>query len=299
MKKIPLCVVCLLFCVVIAFAHPGSTDGNGGHYNRSTGEYHYHHGYPAHQHPNGVCPYDYHDRTGWDSGTSGSGSSSRHSPTVKYQPETDTSSQSTRTELPEIIKLILKHPILSLIFLALITGWIILFAQRLRAERILGEHGGVAKIASQFRVDMAELYERKRLCASQFSGIVSGSTPALLSNPLSINNASPSVRFLRRFYHVPYDAYINRDGNPASIIIHGNFDIYTVWINSQNTIYHNSTCYYASRGRPISVYCLPHNARPCAKCRPRLPDMSWVAPYREALDALSVIGVHEISPHDL
>lgn len=38
-------------------SHPGRTDSNGGHYNRSTGEYHYHHGYPAHQHINGVCPY--------------------------------------------------------------------------------------------------------------------------------------------------------------------------------------------------------------------------------------------------
>jgi hypothetical protein len=40
------------------------TDGNGGHYNSSTGEYHYHHGYPAHSHTNGVCPYEYDDKTG-------------------------------------------------------------------------------------------------------------------------------------------------------------------------------------------------------------------------------------------
>ena len=39
------------------FSHPGRTDSSGGHYNRSTGEYHYHHGHPAHQHINGVCPY--------------------------------------------------------------------------------------------------------------------------------------------------------------------------------------------------------------------------------------------------
>ena len=52
------------------YAHPGRTDSRGGHYNRSTGEYHYHHGYPAHQHPNGVCPYDFNDRTGQSSGSS-------------------------------------------------------------------------------------------------------------------------------------------------------------------------------------------------------------------------------------
>lgn len=40
-------------------AHSGRTDSNGGHYNHSTSEYHYHHGYPAHQHPNGICPYEF------------------------------------------------------------------------------------------------------------------------------------------------------------------------------------------------------------------------------------------------
>ena len=52
------------------YAHPGKTDSNGGHYDRSTGEYHYHHGYPAHQHPGGKCPYNYDDKTGANSGSS-------------------------------------------------------------------------------------------------------------------------------------------------------------------------------------------------------------------------------------
>ena len=42
---------------LICFAHSGGTDSNGGHYNRYTGEYHYHHGEKAHQHPNNICPY--------------------------------------------------------------------------------------------------------------------------------------------------------------------------------------------------------------------------------------------------
>lgn len=71
MKRIPglLMAVLLLALTVPAYAHPGKTDANGGHYNRSTGEYHYHHGYPEHQHPGGVCPYAYDDRTGYNSGT--------------------------------------------------------------------------------------------------------------------------------------------------------------------------------------------------------------------------------------
>lgn len=47
----------------IAYAHSGKTDEYGGHYDNSTGEYHYHHGYPAHQHTNGICPYDFDDKT--------------------------------------------------------------------------------------------------------------------------------------------------------------------------------------------------------------------------------------------
>lgn len=52
-------VFLLLFCLTIpTFAHSGRTDSNGRHYDHSTGKYHYHHGYSAHQHPNGVCPYE-------------------------------------------------------------------------------------------------------------------------------------------------------------------------------------------------------------------------------------------------
>lgn len=57
-----------------AAAHPGGTDASGGHHDRSGGSYHYHHGYSAHQHTGGVCPYDFDDRTGESSGMS-SGSS--------------------------------------------------------------------------------------------------------------------------------------------------------------------------------------------------------------------------------
>lgn len=73
----------LLFCAfaISAVAHSGGTDSNGGHTNHSTGEYHYHHGYSAHQHydmdDDGVldCPYDFKDKTG---GNIGSNSSSTH-----------------------------------------------------------------------------------------------------------------------------------------------------------------------------------------------------------------------------
>ncbi len=49
----------LIFIILSVFplAHQGNTDYYGGHYVSGTNNYHYHHGYSAHTHPNGICPY--------------------------------------------------------------------------------------------------------------------------------------------------------------------------------------------------------------------------------------------------
>lgn len=78
-------VVAALIIPIGALSHPGKTDASGGHYNRSTGEYHYHHGYPEHQHINGQCPYNFDDKTGQRSGTSSS--SKKSSPTPSPTPK--------------------------------------------------------------------------------------------------------------------------------------------------------------------------------------------------------------------
>lgn len=43
MIGIGILIVCIIY-VLTVYSHPGRTDSNGGHYNRSTGEYHYHTG---------------------------------------------------------------------------------------------------------------------------------------------------------------------------------------------------------------------------------------------------------------
>ena len=100
MKKLISLMLVLLLLILFAFtalAHPGRTDSNGGHYNRSTGEYHYHHGYSAHQHPNGECPYDFDDKTGSNSGyylkpdttTSSKSSSYKTTSSIIFSDDTD------------------------------------------------------------------------------------------------------------------------------------------------------------------------------------------------------------------
>lgn len=63
-KTSKMVVLILMFCISLIMlnlfvsAHSGDTDSQGGHYDYSTNEYHYHHGYPPHQHDNGNCPYE-------------------------------------------------------------------------------------------------------------------------------------------------------------------------------------------------------------------------------------------------
>lgn len=60
MRKTILLIIIILLCIFtsISLAHSGRTDSSGGHYDYSTGKYHYHHGYSAHQHINGICPFE-------------------------------------------------------------------------------------------------------------------------------------------------------------------------------------------------------------------------------------------------
>lgn len=90
MKKTAIILSMLLFCFSLsptAYAHPGRTDANGGHYNRSTGEYHYHNGGSSNSKP-----------------SSGSTSTNNTSPTVRptsTPTETPTKSPtSTPTKTP-------------------------------------------------------------------------------------------------------------------------------------------------------------------------------------------------------
>lgn len=48
--------ICFVLYFGHIFAHSGGTDSDGGHLNHTTGDYHFHHGFPPHSHEDG-CPY--------------------------------------------------------------------------------------------------------------------------------------------------------------------------------------------------------------------------------------------------
>lgn len=107
-----ICISIMLALPQIARAHPGGTDSSGGHTDRSTGEYHYHHGYSAHQHYDmdgdgkADCPYDFRDNTGHRNGSSNSGDPGNNATTppvliIPDIPEPDIPKYSTEPTVPK------------------------------------------------------------------------------------------------------------------------------------------------------------------------------------------------------
>lgn len=89
MKKILFYLIAICCVYTTVFAHAGGTDSSGGHWDRSSNEYHYHHGHPSHQHVNGSCPYAFSDLTDQNTSTT-------IEPTASSQ-----SSKSTTLDIPE------------------------------------------------------------------------------------------------------------------------------------------------------------------------------------------------------
>ena len=120
-KRLLTLLLCLFLLCPYALAHGGKTDANGGHYDRSTGEYHYHHGYPAHQHydmdGDGIidCPYDFDDQT--DHSSHGGSSQSRSDSsqdaqsTPRPSPQKSDDSKAKHISTGEIVVLAIFAPI--------------------------------------------------------------------------------------------------------------------------------------------------------------------------------------------
>ena len=93
-------ILSLLSIQISVYSHSGRTDANGGHKDNQNksglGSYHYHcGGYPAHLHPNGVCPYSSSSQSSTSSSSSGSSSTSGSSSSSSSSSKTTTSVPST------------------------------------------------------------------------------------------------------------------------------------------------------------------------------------------------------------
>lgn len=143
--------VFIISLIIPVFAHPGSLDENGGHYDRSTGEYHYHHGYSAHQHENGECPYDFKDNVDDDYTPNNNSSSNNHTyPDESITIEPTTKQVSASNGIREVE---------GFLILFLIIAFLVVFLYVLRGVSFLIE----TKKKNQQQADAIYIYNNERL----------------------------------------------------------------------------------------------------------------------------------------
>lgn len=271
-RILSICIALLTIFLLpsVAFAHPGQTDEDGGHYDRSTGEYHYHHGYPAHQHTGGQCPYDFDDRTGWNSGPSTSKSD------TKFFDWSDPSNSWG------IILLICVLP------LPILFGIFIISDKRKSRKRARAAAEEEAQKAQALRDSIPVFKSRVAALKKEYV-------------ELQISLLTEQVLSPRVVAKVPEDSFVDSAWHPhqfgASALAD---DKYYFALNASTSVIHRPTCTYAV-GLPLmnimditqsDDYCHPRRYyRPCQRCKPDLPSTFWIRGYHDLVDALAFFGV--------
>lgn len=262
-KLLPLLLVFTLMPLTVS-AHNGKTDAYGGHYDRSTGEYHYHHGFPAHQHydtdgdGSQDCPYDYADQTNRSDGSSsGAYHYSAAASDVSKPPGSNAVAKEKAVPVYRI-------PIWAFGILTLFSAAIVILALTLKSKI----NALQAKTASHRK----ELQENRT---------------ALRKKLLELDVGFQSIRgpdYLYFLLDVPEGDSVGSDGLPrhTDSTPHMWGEKYTFYISDSGKKYHTVSCRY-SGSIPINAYYLhgSRNLEPCSFCRPSLPDMQWYIQFRK------------------
>lgn len=256
-----------MICAMIslsASAHSGRTDSDGGHTVTSTGEYHWHHGYPAHQHEDldgdGIyeyCPYSFVDATDHSSGSSNSNSGN----TASDKPEVITKEVVVeKAYVPEWIL----WTIVSMV-IVIITLFVLLRKksnevqhERRKSESYRKEYReSIGKKLTEFDNDLKKAYGDRYL--------------------YEISGAKPSDYL--DDHDLPCDDY------GTYIFYRANLSQY----ENTRIRFHCRLCRYTNLRNPINAYTLSREKYKyiaCQICRPDLPDVSWVDRYKVYRDFL-------------
>lgn len=276
MKEMKKSIVFLFLCLFLAsstainaFCHSGDTDASGGHIDRSTGEYHYHHGYPAHDHydmdedGDVDCPYNFVDQTGVNSDSSSSNSSYYGDPPSNNDNviiKTEVVTKTVTKEVPYIPSWV--YWVITTLSATVI---IMLFVVRRKCKDLSDQ-------AQQFEQNAAEEEARVK------NGIIA------LHNALTKEYGKD---YLYVISNAPDGDYVDSDLLPhsANYSINTSCDNYTFFLGSSpynySSKFHHSSCRY---GRyKINAYTIRkhNNYQSCAVCSSslKLPNMKWVDEY--------------------
>lgn len=273
-------VLAATLCIGSASAHPGRTDANGGHYNHSTGEYHYHHGYPAHQHIDGVCPYDYDDRTGWNSGSSGQekglyyldGTPVERKNETKPEPEPKKSQTGGLIAFWAAVFIFFVWPMLSAIAEGI--SW---YREKrnqktppampeLKPAKPKPVQPPMRTISKEEREHMIQADAYREMCGG---------------------------RSIREMAEVPENVYFDTFDRPNTLNRDPPNDPFFVYVTKNGASYHLRTCRLAKTASPMNIcQAMAEGKQPCKLCRPmeKLPD--FAVRYRELKRIQREYGVY-------
>ena len=287
-----LAFICLVLSIsFVSSAHSGRTDSAGGHYDRSTGEYHYHHGYPAHQHPNGVCPYESNEN---DSDYQ----DSYVSETVPWRPyaaetvlQEDTPDETIPSESIPEAPLLDDEPdpfylgnYLFLIPLAFISGLLLFYCSIRKTDRIR------TTTIDQLRADLkAETVKNKELeeqvnCANN---LVHKYESDIQDLRRQFEAATQEVKKNSSNYTVNLDTLTEKEilsicGVPSGVTFDDELLPHcpnNPFVESHFSVYITSTgkCYHRIRGccganHKVHLFVAAGNFEPCSKC---IPPAAW------------------------
>lgn len=293
--------VSVIILPITAFAHKGKTDAYGGHYDRSTGEYHYHHGFDEHQHydinGDGIpdCPYDYEDWTNHNSGSS-EYSSTYTSLTSKTKPP-DFFTIVKEKEVP-----VYKVPTWVYISFGIVLIVIGILAIIIRTLRRDIEEQKKLHDSQVLALQSKNNEERKRLdvlsleCEKLENQIAVEKQKRIDQYRIVLNKElKEKLRddigedYLCSLSNAPPGSYVDRFGMPHCIT-DGN-DIFLFYVSSTGK-YHTIYCHHAKSCKEINALQIKNSKSkltPCFVCSPNLPDTDWVfryIQYREILESM-------------
>ena len=293
-----------LLLLTVASAHPGRTDSRGGHYDSVTGEYHYHHGYRAHQHTDldgdgkADCPYNFDDQTGSRSGTSSSKTTSVT--TSSAQAPAKEPQKVTFWSLIPLALLLFPFAMPVIIFvLSLVKAPLRRKKERLATlnqcmrdlndilptDQNTEEYSSLRlsrpAICKELRAQYNALCDRKRrydglvpICTNYLKTYITDLT--VRTHKFQQEHRVEYFTAIGRAAGIPNGCYVGEDGLPHSAI----YDIYTFYSSSQN-IYHSSECRYANVAHPVNAVTVEkYHMRPCRVCNPHF-DITWYYAYMD------------------
>ncbi len=270
-------LISVLLIVIVctpAAAHRGRTDAHGGHYDRSTGEYHYHHGYGPHQHIDGICPYNFDDQTGENSWGSSSGSNSGSG---GYPIERDNTGEAKSKSSGFNVSDLLMVGSFIAVPLAALWIWASIYsaissrrekkyrtAQEAEAARQMAETAKRLEQALLIKAkkeadEKAEFERMREIYLTHYAG------------RSALNAACP-----------PPNVCIGPDDLPKELSTKDWGPTFTYYVAPKGSVFHsNKRCHPSATQKVHAVLLAGTRKTPCRKCCPVLPDLAWYRRYKE------------------